>query len=211
MGREAKILLAFLGLLAGVFCGVLSMKLLVPRPPPGAGPDIHAADTFLGSTEIVDPPLLALRAADFAAAPPLIAEGRSNPPVIDPLVEEVAPTVAATRFPVAVPAAREAESLVDPATDPAIDPATDDLLPPPAEFVLAPPARPIDEPPAPPAEPREKDRSANGTSASVGRAARTMRSNSRDWPGLMRPDRGGAELLPVHAQGRICLVGADRP
>jgi integrase len=29
-----------------------------------------------------------------------------------------------------------------------------------------------------------KERSANGTSASDGRSARTMRSNSRDWPGL---------------------------
>jgi len=27
----------------------------------------------------------------------------------------------------------------------------------------------------------------------------------------MRPDRGGAEELPIHAQGRILLVGADRP
>ena len=54
---------------------------------------------------------------------------------------------------------------------------------------------------------RPKDRSANGTSASVGRAGRIMRSNSRDWSGWMRPDRGGAEELPIHAQGRIFLVG----
>jgi hypothetical protein len=27
----------------------------------------------------------------------------------------------------------------------------------------------------------------------------------------MRPDRGGAEELPIHAQGRVFLVGADRP
>ncbi|NBX30334.1 hypothetical protein EBR04_07830 [bacterium] len=39
MGRETKILLGLLGLLAGVFVGVLSMKLFVPRPPDGAGPD----------------------------------------------------------------------------------------------------------------------------------------------------------------------------
>jgi hypothetical protein len=31
-----------------------------------------------------------------------------------------------------------------------------------------------------------KNRSANGTSASVGRAERITRSNSRDWPGWMR-------------------------
>jgi hypothetical protein len=56
-----------------------------------------------------------------------------------------------------------------------------------------------------------KDRSANGTSASVGRSARTMRSNSRDWPGWMRRSLRGAEELPIHAQGRVFLVGADRP
>jgi len=56
-----------------------------------------------------------------------------------------------------------------------------------------------------------KDRSANGTSASDGRAARTMRSTSRDWPGWMRRSLRGAEELPTHAQGRVFLVGADRP
>jgi hypothetical protein len=58
---------------------------------------------------------------------------------------------------------------------------------------------------------RGKDRSANGTSASVGRAGWIMRSSRRSWLGRMRPDRGGAAVLPIHAQGRICLVGADRP
>ena len=33
-----------------------------------------------------------------------------------------------------------------------------------------------------------KNRSANGTSASVGRAAWTMRRNSRAWAGRTRPD-----------------------
>jgi hypothetical protein len=56
-----------------------------------------------------------------------------------------------------------------------------------------------------------KDRSANGTSASVGRAGRIMRSSRRSWLGRMRPDRGGAAVLPVHAQGRICLVGSSPP
>jgi hypothetical protein len=58
---------------------------------------------------------------------------------------------------------------------------------------------------------RKKDRSANGTSASVGLAGRIMGSNRRSWLGRMRPDRGGAAELPIHAQGRIFLVGADRP
>jgi hypothetical protein len=41
-----------------------------------------------------------------------------------------------------------------------------------------------------------KDRSANGTSTSVGRAERTMRSTSRGWSGWMRSSLGGAEELP---------------
>jgi hypothetical protein len=59
--------------------------------------------------------------------------------------------------------------------------------------------------------PGRKDRSANGTSASVGLAGRIMRSNRRSWLGRMRPDRGGAAELSIHAQGRIFVVGADRP
>ncbi len=55
MGRETKILLALLGLLAGVFMGVVSLKLFVPRPPTGTGPDIHAASEPL---PLVDPPSL---------------------------------------------------------------------------------------------------------------------------------------------------------
>jgi hypothetical protein len=42
---------------------------------------------------------------------------------------------------------------------------------------------------------RTKDRSANGTSASVGLAGRIIRSNSRGWSAWMRSDRGVAELL----------------
>jgi hypothetical protein len=36
-----------------------------------------------------------------------------------------------------------------------------------------------------------------------------MRSSRQSWSGWMRPDRGGAEVLPVHAQGRIFLLGAQ--
>jgi hypothetical protein len=56
-----------------------------------------------------------------------------------------------------------------------------------------------------------KDRSANGTSANVGRVGRIMRSNRRSWLGRMRPDRGGAAELPIHAQGQIFLVGSSPP
>lgn len=71
MGREPKILLGFLGLLAGAFFGVLSMKMLVPRPPAGAGPDVHA-DLADEPHDLVEPPRLTMRASDFAAAPPLV-------------------------------------------------------------------------------------------------------------------------------------------
>ena len=56
MGRETKILLALLATLAGVFLGVLSMKLLVPRPPIGAGPDVHVDVADAQQHELVDPP-----------------------------------------------------------------------------------------------------------------------------------------------------------
>jgi nucleoid-associated protein YgaU len=56
MGRETKLLLGFLATLLGVFLGVLSMKLLVPRPPAGTGPDIHADITTTEPQELVEPP-----------------------------------------------------------------------------------------------------------------------------------------------------------
>lgn len=64
MGREAKLLLGLLATLMGVFLGVLSMKLLVPRPPAGAGPDVHADIATNDSLprdarELVEPPALA--------------------------------------------------------------------------------------------------------------------------------------------------------
>lgn len=84
MGREIRILLALLGLLAGVFVGVLSMKLLVPRPPAGAGPDVHADLASNESQDLVEPPRFGMRASDFASAPPLTAtppESPAEPPV----------------------------------------------------------------------------------------------------------------------------------
>lgn len=74
MGREAKILLGLLGLLAGIFCGVLSMKLFVHRPPAGAGPDVPAS--FAGDgpglpLAATTPGGFVLPASAFAGAPPL--------------------------------------------------------------------------------------------------------------------------------------------
>ena len=56
--REKTMLLAMLGTLAGAFVGVLSMKLFVPRPPSGAGPDIHLASAGSDGLDLVDPPVL---------------------------------------------------------------------------------------------------------------------------------------------------------
>jgi 5'-nucleotidase len=63
MGREKKLLLTLLCLLSGTFVGVLSAKLLVPRPPAGAGPDVHAEAIVAPSDEIVEPPALSERPA----------------------------------------------------------------------------------------------------------------------------------------------------
>lgn len=69
MGREARILLAMLGLLVGVFVGVLSMKLLVPRPPAGAGADIRDEIAAVTPADIVEPPALSPPEEPPAALP----------------------------------------------------------------------------------------------------------------------------------------------
>ena len=66
MGRESRFMLALLGLLAGVFVAALSLKLFVPRPPRGTGPDIHMTSST-ASTAIVPPPDLS--PSPVAAAP----------------------------------------------------------------------------------------------------------------------------------------------
>lgn len=66
MGRETTILLAVLGVLGGAFMGVLSMKLLVPRPPAGAGPDVDPQETVVARHDLVEPPVLEPRASTSA-------------------------------------------------------------------------------------------------------------------------------------------------
>jgi len=61
MGREKKMLLALLSVLACAFVGVLLTKLLVPRPPTGAGPDVHAEDSAAKSHDLVEPPAFSSR------------------------------------------------------------------------------------------------------------------------------------------------------
>jgi len=80
MGRETKILLALLATLAGVFLGVLSMKLLIPRPPVGAGPDVHVDVASAGENELVEPPSLSPPSPGPAALEPAFAEANPPPP-----------------------------------------------------------------------------------------------------------------------------------
>jgi len=100
MGRETKLLLALLATLTGVFVGVLSMKLLVARPPVGAGPDVDVATAE--PHEIVAPPTLSSPTAavagerrrdaedvvtvDAARAPAFDREAAGVPPRRDPFV-----------------------------------------------------------------------------------------------------------------------------
>ncbi|MFM8735882.1 MAG: hypothetical protein ACKOC8_11885 [Pirellulales bacterium] len=88
MGRETRLLLGFLALLAGVFLGVLSMKLLVRRPPPGTGPDVHADIAAVESQDLVDPPALAAPEPTAAGATSRFARNDdvASPPRRDPFV-----------------------------------------------------------------------------------------------------------------------------
>ncbi len=94
MGRETKILLGLLGLLAGVFLGVLSMKLLVPRPPAGTGPDVHADLASNEQHDLVEPPRFGMKASDFASAPPLAAAAQPASPDAAPVL----PATSGSRF-----------------------------------------------------------------------------------------------------------------
>jgi len=117
MGRETKILLTLLGLLAGVFVGVVALKLFVPRPPAGTGPDIHATLAASEPVPLVEPPAFeppaSPRAEDYAGRSSRFGGG--PPPAAAPgdlLVTPVSyepPAPAASELPVAVePAATRA-------------------------------------------------------------------------------------------------------
>lgn len=75
MGRESRFLLALLGLLAGVFVAALSLRLFVPRPPRGTGPDIHTSP--VAGNEIVPPPVLSPSPA--ATAPWSVPPDNASP------------------------------------------------------------------------------------------------------------------------------------
>jgi nucleoid-associated protein YgaU len=95
MGREQHILLAILGLLAGAFVGVLSMKLLSPRPPAGTVPIIEGELAVIAPVS-GDPPTLSIAGEDrpdvrlaSATNEPLPASAvadSAEPLPLDPLV-----------------------------------------------------------------------------------------------------------------------------
>ncbi len=98
-------MLGLLATLAGVFLGVLSMKLLVPRPPAGAGPDVHADVATTEPHDLVDPPALDQQEPVEPAATPAVA-------IIAP-PEQVAPPQ--SRFaPAVIHATETPEPLRDP-------------------------------------------------------------------------------------------------
>lgn len=106
MGRETKILLTLLGLLAGVFMGVVALKLFVPRPPEGTGPDVDVASEPLPLVEPpdldsrpIDPPSFeppattrddayAVRSSRFAAPPPVEPSASAPDLVVVPVSYE---------------------------------------------------------------------------------------------------------------------------
>jgi len=148
MGRETKFLLAVLGVLGGAFFGVLSMKLLVPRPPAGTGPDVDPQEQIVATHDIVEPPALEPRAstsAFTAKRDPFLAPAAFAEPAAAEPAEAVEPRDVAVDAPPAGP-------LDPPPTPPREEPA--ELLPPAAysargaSVPLASEARGVSIPPA---------------------------------------------------------------
>jgi 5'-nucleotidase len=128
-----------------VFVGVLSMKLLVPRPPAGAGPDVHTDLAADEPHEIVEPPARTLPTSAFAAAPPLVP-ARANEATAIPLPVDTA-IVGGDRY------AARGGAFAPPVTDPpaSFDPGTPPRRDP---FVTAASfEEPVDLPPSTPPQP----------------------------------------------------------
>jgi 5'-nucleotidase len=123
MGRETTFLLAVLGVLGGAFMGVLSMKLLVPRPPAGAGPDVDPQEVA-ASHDLVEPPALEPRvptaSSPAARRDPFVTRSAFSAPDAE-IPDEIASLPAAPAFappPVIEPDPADA-ALAPPRTEPA--------------------------------------------------------------------------------------------
>jgi len=123
MGRETTFLLAVLGVLGGAFMGVLSMKLLVPRPPAGAGPDVDPQEVA-ASHDLVEPPALEPRVpattSTAARRDPFVTRSAFSAPDAE-IPDEIASLPAAPAFappPVIEPDPADA-ALAPPRTEPA--------------------------------------------------------------------------------------------
>jgi 5'-nucleotidase len=124
MGRETTFLLAVLGVLGGAFMGVLSMKLLVPRPPIGAGPDVDPQEIVATSHDLVEPPALEPRVpattSPAVRRDPFVTRSAFTAPDAE-IPDEIAPPPAAPVFappPVIEPDSADA-ALAPPRTEPA--------------------------------------------------------------------------------------------
>jgi len=123
MGREKTFLLAILGALSGAFFGVLSMKLLVPRPPAGTGPDVDPVAPIAEQQELVEPPALAAPPASPASAPmrdPFTTRAAFEPPSAEPSSDLAPPPASFVPPPAAPPSppAAVAEPVLDAAPVP---------------------------------------------------------------------------------------------
>jgi nucleoid-associated protein YgaU len=121
MGRETKILLTLLGLLVGVFMGVVALKLFVPRPPEGTGPDIDIAGEPL---PLVDPPSLSAGSKAPAVVNADQYAGRSSrfgspaPPSMEEPPRELAVVPVSYEHAVEAPASIDDPSFAEPLAPP---------------------------------------------------------------------------------------------
>lgn len=129
MGRESRFLLALLGLLAGVFVAALSLKLFVPRPPRGTGPDIHAPAPA-SIADLVPPP-------DLTPSPVAAAPWDRPPDDATPAPSRFSTPVAPTALPPDTASADSPLTTIEPADVPTFTA----IAPPPA------PAMPATAPP----------------------------------------------------------------
>ena len=200
--REKTILLAMLGTLAGAFVGVLSMKLLVPRPPNGAGPDIHLESAESGGLDLVEPPALTSLppAADIPpdpfrslGLPPAAAEDERAPFRQEDPVAAAGDAEPAGDAPAPLPASRfPATERLAPTAPPDLAPVPADTAPSASRFAANPLRVPVEGP-----DPEPSQVFANASEPIEAReegvvpAAATRPLDSRSAGDVAAPSAGG--------------------